>query len=484
MGVGFGIFLGLCGSISINTGNNLQSLGMHEIDDGANMDAKPNLCKNRTWVIGTVVFVTGALLNFASFGFAPQSTLASLESIQFVSNLFFGWWLLDEVITQKMMIGTALTVGGTVLAVVFSSKEAAEVETVEDLVQLWNNDFWIGYIIILVVLAFILHLCYRNLEKKQSKDFENIMALCYAVFSALFGTLSVVFAKLLAKLVEFQASGENIFANWYTYFIVLSWLVLMAFWLYRLNAALGLYNPLFIIPLLQANFIFFAIVSGGIYFQEFNYMIKLNWIGFIFGIACMFAGIFMLVPPKEESQKEEVLEYRRQNTMKKGAGVDVAKMFMTGPARINDEKHFKRRIKYQKQLATSVQSQKNLTKTENELTKVVYKNVYTGEKMMKSEEELKNILVGKRLGKGSIVQIQNQMIACKNMNKEFMKGEKKAAELKEKVEKERRETVDMKGEEKVADLQTKVEEERREIEGNDEIIVMDHTDGHSKKALN
>ena len=36
-----------------------------------------------------------------------------------------------------------------------------------------------------------------------------------------------------------------------------------------MNAALGQYDALFIIPLLQANYIFLAIVAGGVYFEEF-----------------------------------------------------------------------------------------------------------------------------------------------------------------------------------------------------------------------
>jgi hypothetical protein len=39
-------------------------------------------------------------------------------------------------------------------------------------------------------------------------------------------------------------------------------------WLQRLNDALSKFNPLFIIPLLQCMFIFFAILSGGIFFKE------------------------------------------------------------------------------------------------------------------------------------------------------------------------------------------------------------------------
>ena len=38
-------------------------------------------------------------------------------------------------------------------------------------------------------------------------------------------------------------------------------------WLNRLTAALGLYDPNFIIPLLQSCYIAFATISGGVFFQ-------------------------------------------------------------------------------------------------------------------------------------------------------------------------------------------------------------------------
>ena len=68
------------------------------------------------WVFGTFVFVTGSLLNFASYPFAPQSMLASLESVQFVSNLLFGKVMHGATITYSMWFGTFITLTGTLLA--------------------------------------------------------------------------------------------------------------------------------------------------------------------------------------------------------------------------------------------------------------------------------------------------------------------------------------------------------------------------------
>ena len=43
-------------------------------------------------------------MNFASFGFAPQMLLASLESVQFVTNVFFGRYFMGRTITWTMYV--------------------------------------------------------------------------------------------------------------------------------------------------------------------------------------------------------------------------------------------------------------------------------------------------------------------------------------------------------------------------------------------
>jgi hypothetical protein len=121
-----GVALGLLGSICINTGalrrgpaapgarscpgavagswgaaatrgppgNNIQSLGLHQLAEAARLATEltgdatdrslppQDPTKSRVWRVGTAVFLTGSLLNFASYGLAPAQMLAPLESIQ------------------------------------------------------------------------------------------------------------------------------------------------------------------------------------------------------------------------------------------------------------------------------------------------------------------------------------------------------------------------------------------------------------------
>lgn len=61
-----GILLGATASIGINVGNNIQSLGLQEKERGGG---------DRLFNVGTTIFVTASLINFAAFAFAPAAIL-------------------------------------------------------------------------------------------------------------------------------------------------------------------------------------------------------------------------------------------------------------------------------------------------------------------------------------------------------------------------------------------------------------------------
>ena len=119
-------------------GNNIQALGLHQLESlaheklmAANVEFDPldpppiEPSQSRVWCVGTAVFIGGSLLNFASYTLAAQSLLASLESIQFVSNLIFGKFVHYNVVTKKMIGGTALIMCGVLLTI--SSSSSCEV---------------------------------------------------------------------------------------------------------------------------------------------------------------------------------------------------------------------------------------------------------------------------------------------------------------------------------------------------------------------
>lgn len=273
-----GITLGLLGSIAINTGNNIQALGLKSLQSQEKVEPEPAIVVRQrtssslpslsclspagkpyflrkqslpwlspgprtapsdanneesefvvvkvgkktpvqsvTWVVGTVIFISGSLLNFASYAFAAQSMLASLESIQFVTNLIFGKFMLGATVTQTMLAGTCLIVTGTVMAVQFSSKETLELGT-SDIKKLYHNPAYVSYLILMGGFLVVLHIVYKKLNERKKinepvKHSDIIVPCIYSVSSALFGTQSVVQAKVLAELLAVHGKGdENIFS--------------------------------------------------------------------------------------------------------------------------------------------------------------------------------------------------------------------------------------------------------------------------------
>jgi len=177
---------------------------------------------------------------------------------------------------------------------------------------LYCNPVYLAYLALMILLLVVLHVIYTRLESRQKsgrpiKHSAVIMPFVYSIWSALFGTQSVVQAKILAELLAVHTSGyENIFREWFTYMTVVIWFMTVVIWLQRLSKALETFDPLFIIPLLQCSFILFAIVSGGIFFKEFESFDASQWGGFCFGIIVMFSGLVLLTPKPKQAEDEDL----------------------------------------------------------------------------------------------------------------------------------------------------------------------------------
>ena len=190
--------------------------------------------------IGILLFVCGGILNFVSFGYAAQSLLASLGSVQFVSNVVFGSTVLGEIVTRKTWVATFVIVIGNVLIVGFSNRENIEFTSTE-LRQAYAADYkyYIASMLLLLVLTDRLYHYYGNQIDKTVRDKSYVIpksyrtnrALCYALISAILGTQQMLQAKCLSELMRLSTTGhENQLTNPFTYFVVFMYVVSTVFW--------------------------------------------------------------------------------------------------------------------------------------------------------------------------------------------------------------------------------------------------------------
>ena len=112
----------------------MSGIDLSEMNTSVKPEEKESLC---SWcMIGRIVFVLGSLFSFASFAFAAQSLIASLESVQFVSNVVFVHYVHHEVVTRRMFLATLSIVLGNILVVIFASHKAQKF-TSDDMIYLY-----------------------------------------------------------------------------------------------------------------------------------------------------------------------------------------------------------------------------------------------------------------------------------------------------------------------------------------------------------
>ncbi len=267
------------------------------------------LMQKKFWHIGASILLVGSICTFVSFSYAPQSMLAALGSVQFLSNVFFARFVLSEQITPRVILATCIIIAGQVVIVVYSPHKTREYDA-HSLIALYDRIF-LTYMGVLVVVGGGLIFTYRHYRKRMVEGRElphtdTVLPVTYAMTSAMVGTFSVLQAKCLSELLRRTLRGDNQLKFFYTWFVMVIWLFLTVFWLHRMNTALRLFDGIFIIPVLQVFWTLFAIMTGGIYFQEFQEYSPKMLALFVVGVLIIFLGVALLSPRQTTVEAEEL----------------------------------------------------------------------------------------------------------------------------------------------------------------------------------
>ncbi|XP_058722697.1 probable magnesium transporter NIPA8 [Vicia villosa] len=335
-----GAFINLFGSLAINFGTNLLKLGHNERErhllgsDGVHgkVTLKP-IIYFQSWRIGILFFFLGNCLNFISFGYAAQSLLAALGSVQFVSNLAFAYFVLNKVVTVKVLVATAFIVLGNVFLVAFGNHQSP-VYTPEQLTEKYTNVAFLLYLLALIVIVVVHHSVYKRGELliavsgHELKPFWNmLLPFSYAVVSGAIGSCSVLFAKSLSNLLRLAFSNGYQLHSWFTYSMLLLFLSTAGFWMTRLNEGLSLFDAILIVPMFQIAWTLFSICTGFIYFQEYQVFDTLRTTMFILGMMCVFIGISLLAP--DESKVSETKDGSLDSTVSPAISTEMKRLVVS-----------------------------------------------------------------------------------------------------------------------------------------------------------
>ncbi|KAI3520626.1 hypothetical protein L1887_10076 [Cichorium endivia] len=313
-----GAFINLFGSIAINFGTNLLKLGHDERERHAILVEGINgktllrpIISFQSWRIGILFFAFGNALNFISFGYAAQSLLAALGSVQFVSNIAFAYFVLQKTVTVKVIVATTFIVLGNIFLVAFGNHQSP-VYTQEQLAEKYSNITFLFYCLLLVVVVLMHHYVYRRGElllaipgKDLMRYWKLLLPFSFAVVSGAIGSCSVLFAKSLSNLLRLSMSSSYRLDSWFTYSILLLFLCTAGFWMARLNEGLSQFDAILIVPMFQIAWTFFSICTGFVYFQEYQVLNALRTAMFILGMISVFIGISLLAPDDSKGETKE-----------------------------------------------------------------------------------------------------------------------------------------------------------------------------------
>ena len=318
----------------VNFGTNLMK-SAHNIAIETDLRRSKDLTlftSTNVWGFGMTIFIVGSIVNFASFAFAAQSLLAALGTVQFISNVFFAKFVLNETLTTRIFIATAIIMGGLIMAILCSNHDT-EVYTTQDLLDLYTPGY-IFFVIMIVIFLVLCHAIYIVYTKRETDGSplplsDIVRPACYSIVSATIGTQSVLQSKCLAELIKATINGDNQFDKPFVYIIIVIFAVGLCFWLYRMNAALKKFDGLVIIPLLQVFWTTSAIFQGGVYFQEFIKFTPLQTAGFLCGVGIVFVGVYLLNPSHDRTSSDPSALGSSDHSSVSGNDIDTSTSHLT-----------------------------------------------------------------------------------------------------------------------------------------------------------
>jgi len=299
-----GIVLNVCGQVMQNLAALLMSHGQQGQSGGK---------KHQVWFVGVALLALGALAVFASYGAAEQSLLASLISVQFVSNVAFGRVLFGKEVTPPVYKGTAVIVCGTLLCILNTPHVERELGEEDIWRLLVDNPPFRGFLLCEAMVWLLIDRTYAMYSAAERRGEEPrgsgmLLPSTFVARAALPGSYSIVAAKTLATLIRLSASGKFRLGGILLWLSFALWLGGTVFWLSMMNLALARFDSGFVIPLCQVNWSFFTIVSGGFFFREFENFNFLQLLLFVLGACANFSGAMMLRPGVTAKPEGEDLE--------------------------------------------------------------------------------------------------------------------------------------------------------------------------------
>ena len=161
--------------------------------------------KQRKWILGCVILISGSLVDFVAYGLAPQSLLTPLGSLVLVWNMVVAHYY-GEKIGRVEIIAMIVIFIGTILCII-SADHYSPNYSFADILNLWYTERMLWYIILVPLLAALHTVPLRYIRIHSLLDhskygglYARVQCICYAGAAGIIGAQAILFAKQTMEL--------------------------------------------------------------------------------------------------------------------------------------------------------------------------------------------------------------------------------------------------------------------------------------------
>ena len=205
--------------------------------------------------------ILGEVGNFTAFGLASPTVVSPLGAVAVITNALLAVLFLGETLRVRGVVGILLTIGGSIIVVVFAPPSLQNL-TVSDFVDLLKAPPVIALLSFIGTGVTVLGL----LEPRFGKRFLLIdIGLC-----SLLGTITVLCSSSVSKFIEIVANGDDSLLRSPIPYVLIPLLGGTAvLQLMFLNRAMMNFDSTQVVPVYYVVFTLCSIGGGGIFFHDF-----------------------------------------------------------------------------------------------------------------------------------------------------------------------------------------------------------------------
>ncbi|KAE8150224.1 magnesium transporter [Aspergillus avenaceus] len=296
-----GLALAVLASVAIGSSYVITKKGLIHAAEKYGFDGEGfEYLRSPVWWCGTIILVSGELMNTAAYAFAPAVLVTPLGALSVLIGALLGTYFLKENMQVLGRLGCATCLLGSVLLVLHAPGDR-DIQTIEEILHLAIQPLFIIYCVF--VTSFSSFMIYKVAPRKGRTNPMIYISICSTV-----GSISVMSVKAFGIAVKLTFAGDNQFTHASTYVFTLVLVVTTLTQMNYLNKAMGEFPASLVNALYYVAFTTCTLTASIIFYQGLNTSDWTSIISMICGFLLNFTGISLLTLSKtaQEGRPESV----------------------------------------------------------------------------------------------------------------------------------------------------------------------------------